>query len=608
MPANTRTSPDKTFSVTAHVGDCKTMLAFNLEPARTAGLAGFTIQCQPQGKAAYFLLNTLQFEHPEQHAQVAGEPAHSSANAPFHKFRWLHVPGSAHQGTQPFFGPYTYTVTPRYLDGQGRLRPLDGALGVAVTVNVGPFVKNGLKLGFTRGYTQSEAFVRHFGTKALMQPKNRALLFDTAQQAGAGPDGKPFSFADIYAWAGLTARQRVLEFLQEVLADKDQLLDVFAYDLNEPDVCKLLLKLAAQGRCRMVLDNAALHHNAAKPTLEDQFEAEFNRVGKSPSALLRGHFGRYAHDKVFVSFNRQQALKVLTGSTNFSATGMYVNSNHVLVYEDSAVAAQYGALFEAVWAGKAKLPAYLATGFAAQNYQAPAGLPPTRISFAPHAQAFAQQTLDGIAQRVAAEGGKGKTVGSVLFAVMEVDNGNSPVYEALKTLHEDERVFSYGISDSGKNVTLYEPGRPHGVLVTGKPGSTLLPPPFDQIPNKIGLGHQIHHKFVVCGFNTADAVVYCGSSNLALGGEQANGDNLLAIRDRDVATVFAIEALGLVDHFLFLDRMAEKTQVAQGQVKTPASKQKAAQSAGWFLPTSDGWVKPYYDPQDLRCVDRKLFA
>jgi hypothetical protein len=32
-------------------------------------------------------------------------------------------------------------------------------------------------------------------------------------------------------------------------------------------------------------------------------------------------------------------------------------------------------------------------------------------------------------------------------------------------------------------------------------------------------GHEIHDKFVVCGLNGQDPVVYCGSSNLASGGE-----------------------------------------------------------------------------------------
>ena len=45
------------------------------------------------------------------------------------------------------------------------------------------------------------------------------------------------------------------------------------------------------------------------------------------------------------------------------------------------------------------------------------------------------------------------------------------------------------------------------------------------------------------------ARVYCGSSNLALGGETQNGDNLLCIKDTDVATVFAIEAFRLTDHY-----------------------------------------------------------
>jgi hypothetical protein len=112
--------------------------------------------------------------------------------------------------------------------------------------------------------------------------------------------------------------------------------------------------------------------------------------------------------------------------------------------------------------------------------------------------------------------------------------------------------------------------------VTGKPGKTTLPPPFDQVP--VPPGHEIHDKFVVCGLNGSDPVVYCGSSNLATGGEQANGDNLLEIHDADVATAFAIEALLLVDHYNFLDRFAsKKTQNARPRAaRPPARKVKAA--------------------------------
>jgi hypothetical protein len=122
-----------------------------------------------------------------------------------------------------------------------------------------------------------------------------------------------------------------------------------------------------------------------------------------------------------------------------------------------------------------------------------------------------------------------------------------------------------------------------------------------------GLGHQVHHKFVVCGFNSKDAVVYCGSSNLALLGEQVNGDNLLAIHDRDVATVFAIEALALVDHFQLLQRNAAKAK-KKPSAKPPANKTRAAVDAGWFLSIDGKWAAPYYDAQDLHSRDRQLFA
>jgi hypothetical protein len=234
-----------------------------------------------------------------------------------------------------------------------------------------------------------------------------------------------------------------------------------------------------------------------------------------------------------------------------------------------------------------------------------AATPSTEITFAPHSEEFATATLNGVAARIKKESQRARGDGSVLFAVMSIDRGTSPVYTALTELHADDRIFSYGISDSTSGISLYKPGRKTGVLVTGKPVRTQLPPPFNQVRNVRGVGHQVHHKFVVCGFNSDDPVVYCGSSNLALGGEQLNGDNLLAIRDPDVATAFALEALGLIDHFHFLNRSTPKGQ----KTKAPAaSRQQAAKSAGWFLSTSGRWAEPYFDPNDLHCVDRLLFG
>jgi len=588
------------FSVKAYRGDAKTLLAFNLVKSKTTRLAGFTIQVAPPGVKPYYIYNNLQFEFPEKHAQVATEKARSSVNAPIHKFRWVHIPGTNHQGTKPKFGKYKYTVTPRYFDDNKSLLPIDAALGVSVSIEVSPFEDGRLALGFTRGYVQSQGYVNHFGPKAKIQPAKAPLGFDIKLKAGTDPSGKAFTYEDEYRWLGFTARERILEMLDEVIADKKLRLDVFAYDLSASEVVNSLLKLAKQGRVRILLDNSASHSSKSEPKIEDAFQKAFEKQDKAPAAIARGKFGRYAHDKVFIVSDSQGPKKVLTGSTNFSVTGLYVNSNHVLVFADRAVAKKYQDVFDAAWATKASKAKFVASPLSSNAFSFDSAVPRTDITFAPHEPKKAASILGDLTKRIAAE--EKKPSGCVLFAVMQVDNGISPVWKALTQLHAREKIFSFGISDTTKGISLYKPGRKTGVLATGKPGKTTLPKPFNQVPSLSA--HQIHHKFVVCGLERPDSVVYCGSSNLAQGGEENNGDNLLAIHDPDVATVFAIEAVTLVDHFNFLDAFPTGKRP-----KTPAaSPSNAAEEAGWFLSTTDHWSKKFFDPKDLKCMDRELFA
>lgn len=618
------------FSVKAYRGDAKTLLAFNLTKAKPKRLAGFTIQVAPDGQTPYFIHNNLRFQDPSKHAQDAKQSPNSSFNAPIHKFRWVHIPGSLNQGIEPFFGSYTYTITPRYFDDSGSLLPINSELGVAVKADVAPFTKGRIQLGFTRGFVQSQAFVHHFGIKAVFRPKKKELLFDTAQVSGQNNLGKDYTFAEEYEWLGFTARDRIFEITDEVVKNKNLRMDVFAYDLNEPDLMKTFLELAKQGRIRVILDNAPLHHvkpslqtkDTAKPkaksskpkepTPEDQFENLFNDTVKDPAAIMRGQFGRFAHDKVFIVYKSQGkgkakvslAVKVLTGSTNFSVTGLYVNSNHVLVFNDPKVATAYAEVFQVVWAGKASKSFNKSSQAATPFLFSGADLPNTTITFSPHQPAEALGNLKKISDRINQE--EKQERGSVLFAVMGLEKGTGPVLPTLQKLHENERIFSYGISDTPGGIYLYSPRKRTGALVSGKPTKTKLPPPFDQVPS-VGLGHQVHHKFVVCGFNGKDPVVFCGSSNLAEKGEEVNGDNLVAIYDPDIATVFAIEALTLVDHFDFLDRSSTVSKQPPTKIKA-ASKQQQAAEAQWFLSTTDRWVEPYFDKNDLHCVDRELFG
>ena len=597
-------------TVTAYRGDAKTLLAFNFGlPASAHNLAGFTIQVRPKNKSPYFLYNSLQFKTPANHAQVATEPPYSSVNAPFHKFRWVHVPGSFHQGLSALMGEYTYTVTPRYFDSNESMLPLDPTLSASVTIVVDTMKKGNLEVGFTRGYVQSQAFVNHFGLKALIRPKNKDLLYDTSALSGTNATGETYSYADEYAWLGYTARRKTFDLIQKVIDTPDLVLDVFAYDLDEPDFIKMLLTLATQGRIRLILDNASLHHSTTTPEAEDEVEALFKQIPGGAALIKRGKFGRYSHDKVLIVSKKgvtpgapSTPVRVLTGSTNFAVTGFYVNSNHVLIYEDPQVAGLYAGVFQQAWDTNVARAAFVSSTWGTSTFESSSpDTPRTTLHFSPHSPAIAADVLQTVVDRVSAE--HGKPEGNVFFAVMEIDNGVSPVYTALRDLHASQDVFSYGISDNPGGIALYKVGTKTGVLVTGKPVKTQLPPPFNQVP---GLsGHQVHHKFVVCGVNGDDPVVFCGSSNMAQGGEEDNGDNLLAIHDEDIAVAFAIEALLLVDHFAFLDRVS---QSAPPSGEPAAIKTQAAVDAGWFLSTTSGWTNKYFDPNDLYFEDRELFG
>ena len=113
-----------------------------------------------------------------------------------------------------------------------------------------------------------------------------------------------------------------------------------------------------------------------------------------------------------------------------------------------------------------------------------------------------------------------------------------------------------------------------------------------------GAGMHIHDKFVVVDFNAANPTVFTGSSNLAAGGEQQNGDSLAMIEDAAVANMFAIEAVALFDHFHFRKAMQQVT------VKEPPL-------TLWYpgKPNApDPWWKAYYDPKRIQMRDRYLFA
>jgi len=589
-------------SVRAYKGDAMTLLAFDLHKNLVQNLAGFSISYKYKVGHTWtqsYLYNRMKFPDAffTNNPDVPHADRNSTLYSPIQKFNWVHVPSSDIETELPVFGNYTYKITPRYMV-DGILQPLRKDLTVSVTINVSPFEMKKTKLGFTRGFVSSVAYARRFNVNNNhVRPagKKDELLFDITQKADRAvrwnDEKKKYEYVDYtfeeqHKWLGWQARQCILDFLDEAVNDNSISVKSFVYDLDEPEICKRLLKLAAQNRLTMILDDAGKHGNSS--SMETTFANKFKEAATDKNNIQRGHFQALAHSKVFILLKKSKAVKVLTGSTNFSTNGLYINSNHVLIFNDKKIAQLYSDAFDASF-GDQQMKGFKNSPYAtSENNFKKSKAQQITITFAPHTRTNANIIFDRISKRILKTGNT-----DVLFALMK-DTSVSSILDAVQQQVRNDKIFTYGITDTiSKNadygIFLYKPNSLRGIRVAARGIQNVLPEPFGKVAGVDG--YAIHHKFIVVNFKGNDPVVFCGSSNLAFNPEQHNGDNLLEIHDKDIVTAFAIQALVLVDHFQWRNKEIKEKSIHLDDISNP---EKA-------------WYQAWYDAGDLKNRQRKLY-
>jgi hypothetical protein len=565
-------------TVKAYRGDGCVLIAMDLDPADCEGLAGFAIARSTDGGNTWaYTPNRLSLDpkhavadNTDPNAELAQRQ--TSDVAPYQKFHWLDYPPESLQG------PYAYKVEAKYFTAQH-----PGESAVALTTRFSATFALSLtgdayahfSIGFTRGYISSQAFADRYPNVRELRPE-RSVTYSTDDEIpGTAP---PTTWRAMYHWLGGQARHILGDFLTQ--CETDNLgYDVFAYDLDEPDFLRALTRDAQAGRpIRMVLDNSALHTKAG--ALEPEAAQLLEKAGVK---MVRGHFRRYAHDKCLIERDAQgNAVRVLTGSANFSVRGLYVQSNSIIRIDDPGVAALYGQAFDEAWSS---MSSFSSAEIASQWFDAKGPqLPPLSVSFAPHTNASI--SLDRVAQAIK------NAKSSVLFAVMELGGGGDVLHELLN-LRQRSDVFSYGVTQTTSGLKFYKSGGANGLLVPFGALRAHVPQPF-RAEWDGGMGQVIHHKFVVVDFNDDAPVVFCGSSNLAQGGEEANGDNMLAITAPAIATLYAVEAIRLVDHYEFRAVASQATTAAPLLLQGPGA--------------ATPWWAASYDPHDVKNRERLLFA
>jgi PLD-like domain len=550
----------------AYRGDGAALLAFDVDESLSAQLAGFAIQYTPPGGDPKWLFNRLTFDDPITAATTPDQRRQISTPtnlAPIQKFHWSHFPSS------PVPGDFTYTAT-AMLFKSGSERDLEPGPTASVQIDLLPQTHPNFQLGFTRGYVSSQAYANRFGN-APIAPSPAPIDFDTA----------PFQPA--YEWLGFDARKLIFGILDEAVNDPDTTLDVFAYDLDEPDV---ISKLQALGpRLRIFMDDAKLHTKPnAEGVLPQEVDAHNAFVQSAGTDNVKvGHFSRFAHSKVLILKRAGRPVKVLAGSANFSVRGLYVQTNNVFVFDDEQAAALHEQAFEQAW--NHPLSQFDTSDIAAQWFPLTGdGLPACSLSFSPHPNPGV--SLDPIAQAI--QGAQS----SVLFSIMEIGASSGVVADQIRGLPQRKGLYAFGTTqklDGALKVTT--PADPSSPFIPFDYLQSKVPPPF-QAEVSGGAGQVIHNKFVVCDFNDASPVVYAGSSNLAAGGELDNGDNLAAFTDREVATAYAVQAIELVDHYRFR---------AVQQAATTAQPLRLKRA-------SEHWAADFFDPSSPRFLERELFV
>jgi len=547
-------------TATAYPSGGSVLLSFNLDGQPGDDFAGFAVKCTPPRSRPYYLVNRLSFETPITSATKPAQRRWTPSNlAPFQKFRWVEFPAVIEPGD------YTYEITTMHFKVGASLKP--GA-SVQLSFEMTPEKFKDFDLGFTRGYLSSQAYAVKFNDAPFRPAGKKTIDFDTSP------------YQKQYEWLGFYARKMVFDFMREAIADPSITVDVFAYDLDEPDVIRSLAKLGS--RLRLFLDNSAGHVEQGAP--EIQALAVLTQSAGA-DRVKTGHFKRFAHNKVFIQKRNGDPIKVLTGSANFSVRGLYVQANNVLVLSDPHVASLYEQAFNQAFNDPTKTQSGFARSEIASGYFEIQGaeLPQGSVAFSPHANPLI--SLQPVADAIDAADS------SVMFAVMEL-GGTGPVLDRIRHL-DKQKIFTYGVTQSAKNLGLFKPGSNRARVLPFAFLEEKVPPPFKKEWSG-GPGQVVHHKFVVVDFNDSDPVLFTGSSNLAAGGENENGDNLIAILDRGIAAAYAVEAVRLLDHYDFRHKMQSATKVQPLRLKGPDDKPR--------------WWAPYFDPNHIKFKDRLLFS
>lgn len=505
----------------------------------------------------------------------------TTEDAPIQKFWWKDL--FAKRG-----GTYQYRIVPMGGTAGKKLEPLIG---------VAPLLSNKITLTEKRGPFFNAYFNRGIvATQALSKALNHKPSANALRPHIVNPKDP--------------IRQRLMGQLFEGVtslldrADKDGgEIHAALYELDDPDGLERRLQAADHGNPKsrtVILGNARISKTEDHPEIEDGDAENRENLKKAGvnviDRILKS--GSIPHNKSLILSEKGKPTAVMTGSTNWTSSGLCTQTNNSLVIESPAVARHYMNYWDKLnsdvdqsGGDQDELQAEALRQFAREENEKSIADPIKLDDDVSIQVLFAPSTVDLLKSPPKEhpedmeyvfklmEGAKH----AVLF--LAFDPGNNSILDAAgRALANNPSLFVRGALTSTQRASNFaealkkqkkqEPdeGGMH-VSVIGEPGkpkkkgeAEKQEPDYRSIPagaisknDVFGAweaemyiyGHAIiHNKIVVIDPFSKDCTVITGSHNLGYRASHNNDENFVIVRgNKDLAQAYACHVLDLYDHY-----------------------------------------------------------
>jgi len=538
-------------SVHAIAGSHVVLLGLDAEPGAARGLLGFAIHRKDNSPGAddderegYWLRSFRTFEATDPEP-VRGSLV-SSRDHPIQSFLWGDY--TAKPGRE-----YAFKVIPVY----GTPRRLRPGAPVRITVTTENQDIGHHAIYFNRGVAGSQAYARKFGNR------------------------KPDRVPGAYRWLSRGLEEAILSFIGRAKSARYGL-RVAAYEFSYPPVLDALAAASRRGAdVRIIYD-----HRGNEPG-DSSLRAIKNAGIEDLVTPRRASPSFISHNKFIVLVDRGRPVEVWTGSTNFTESGIFGQSNVGHLVRDRSMASQFHAYWQELHGDPTAAELRPWVVGATPEPEGPMNRRSINLLLSPRTSLRA---LNWYAERMA--DAEEAVCFTAAFGV------NSVLADVLA----EHRPFL-------RYLLLEKPGNNMGIVSRDRNNRIAIGGTLDQTEGELHrwlaerlTGLNVHVRFVHTKYMLIDPLgdaptVISGSANFSDASTRRNDENMLIIRGNSrVADIYLGEFMRLFNHFYFRHVVRRQQRYGAGRARKSA-----------YLVPDDSWCRPYYREGSTLERQRLLF-